>query len=69
MADAAVAAAFKQKGIAVLEGDWTRGDADISTWLAQQGRAGVPVYVYYAADGSQRELPQILTVKELTSLG
>jgi thiol:disulfide interchange protein/DsbC/DsbD-like thiol-disulfide interchange protein len=69
MADAAVAAAFKQKGITVLEGDWTRGDAAISKWLAEQGRAGVPVYVFYAADGSQKELPQILTVDALTSLG
>jgi DsbC/DsbD-like thiol-disulfide interchange protein/cytochrome c biogenesis protein CcdA len=69
MADPAVAAAFKRKGIAVLEGDWTRGDADISKWLAQQGRAGVPVYVFYAADGSQRELPQILTRDQLLAIG
>ena len=69
MADSAVAAAFKKKGIAVLEGDWTRGDAAISKWLADQGRAGVPVYVFYATDGSQVELPQILTVSKLTSLG
>jgi thiol:disulfide interchange protein len=69
MADASVAAAFRKKGIAVLEGDWTRGDAAISQWLAEQGRAGVPVYVFYAADGRQEELPQILTVNKLTSLG
>jgi DsbC/DsbD-like thiol-disulfide interchange protein/cytochrome c biogenesis protein CcdA len=69
MADVAVAKAFKDKGIAVLEGDWTRGDPVISKWLADQGRAGVPVYVFYAADGSEQELPQILTVKGLTSLG
>jgi thiol:disulfide interchange protein len=69
MADAAVAEAFKTKGITVLEGDWTRGDAAISQWLATRGRAGVPVYVYYAADGTSRELPQILTVDALTSLG
>ncbi len=69
MADTAVAAAFKKKGIAVLEGDWTRGDTAISQWLAEQGRAGVPVYVFYSADGRQEELPQILTVDRLTSLG
>jgi thiol:disulfide interchange protein len=68
MSDAAVAEAFRQKGITVLEGDWTRGDAAISKWLAEQGRAGVPVYMFYAADGSQKELPQILTVDALTSL-
>ncbi|MFZ4689678.1 MAG: protein-disulfide reductase DsbD family protein [Polymorphobacter sp.] len=68
MADAAVADAFRKKGIAVLEGDWTRGDAVISQWLSDQGRAGVPVYVFYAADGSQKDLPQILTVDILTAL-
>ena len=69
MADAAVAQAFKAKGITVLEGDWTRGDAVISKWLAERGRAGVPVYVFYGTDGQNRELPQILTVAALTGLG
>jgi thiol:disulfide interchange protein len=69
MADSDVAKAFKDKGIAVLEGDWTRGDPVISEWLSVQGRAGIPVYVFYAADGSEAELPQILTVEKLTSLG
>lgn len=69
MADSAVAAAFKAKGITVMEGDWTRGDAAISKWLAERGRAGVPVYVFFAADGTNRELPQILTVNALTELG
>lgn len=69
MSDAAVAAAFKAKGITVLEGDWTRGDATISKWLAERSRAGVPVYVFYSADGTTQELPQILTVDTLTGLG
>jgi thiol:disulfide interchange protein len=69
LADASVAAAFKAKGIAVLEGDWTRGDAAISQWLAARGRAGVPAYVFYAADGRETELPQLLTVDSLTELG
>ena len=69
MADAAVAAAFRKNGIAVLEGDWTRGDPAISTWLSEHNRAGVPVYIFYAADGREEELPQILTVAKLISLG
>ncbi len=69
MANASVAAAFKRKGIAVLEGDWTRGDPAISQWLAAQKRAGVPVYVFYDAAGGEAELPQILTVEKLVSLG
>lgn len=69
MADSSVAKTFRDKGITVLEGDWTRGDAVISQWLAQRGRAGVPVYVFYAADGTATELPQILTVDALKRLG
>lgn len=68
MADAAVAKAFKAKGITVMEGDWTRSDPEISEWLAQHKRAGVPVYVYYDASGGETELPQILTVDTLTAL-
>jgi DsbC/DsbD-like thiol-disulfide interchange protein/cytochrome c biogenesis protein CcdA len=69
MASGDVAKSFQNKGIAVLEGDWTRGDPVISDWLAKQGRAGIPVYVFYAADGSEQELPQILTVETLAGLG
>ena len=68
MADAAVAASFKAKGITVMEGDWTRNDPAISAWLAEHKRAGVPVYVYYDPAGGETELPQILTVDSLTAL-
>ena len=68
MADPAVAASFKAKGITVMEGDWTRNDPVISAWLAQHKRAGVPVYVFYNAAGSETELPQILTSGALTGL-
>nr|MCU0892394.1 thioredoxin family protein [Sandarakinorhabdus sp.] len=68
MADTAVAAAFKAKGITVMEGDWTRSDPAISTWLAEHQRAGVPVYVFYDGKGGETELPQILTAEMLTSL-
>jgi len=68
MADTAVAAAFKAKGITVMEGDWTRSDPTISAWLAEHQRAGVPVYVFYDGKGGETELPQILTAEMLTSL-
>ncbi|MEI6485619.1 MAG: thioredoxin family protein [Sphingomonadales bacterium] len=68
MADPAVAASFKAKGITVMEGDWTRNDPAISAWLADHKRAGVPVYVYYDPAGGETELPQILTVDTLTTL-
>ena len=68
MASTEVADAFKAKGITVMEGDWTRSDPVISDWLAQHKRAGVPVYVFYDANGGETELPQILTTEMLTSL-
>lgn len=68
MASADVARAFAKGQVAVLEGDWTRGDAAISAFLAEQGRAGVPLYLFYRPDGRVEELPQLLTPGDLTRL-
>ncbi|MEA3063780.1 MAG: hypothetical protein QOJ27_208, partial [Sphingomonadales bacterium] len=43
-----VAAAFRARNVAVLVGDWTRGDAAIGRFLEAQGRSGVPLYLWYA---------------------
>lgn len=57
-----VKAAFEQSGVKVLKADWTRRDARIARVLETFGRAGVPLYLYYApGSGSKpQELPQIL---------
>ncbi|MCR5882340.1 thioredoxin family protein [Rhizobacter sp. J219] len=55
--------AFRQAGITRLKGDWTRGDERITRLLAEHGRSGVPLYLFYPA-GPQVEpqvLPQLLT--------
>ncbi len=53
---------FAAKGVAYLVGDWTNRNADIAKALAEQGRAGVPLYlVYPAGGGDPAVLPQILT--------
>jgi thiol:disulfide interchange protein DsbD len=45
-----------------MKGDWTRQDPEISAFLRDQGRDGVPLYVFYPADGgAPTVLPQILT--------
>jgi thiol:disulfide interchange protein/DsbC/DsbD-like thiol-disulfide interchange protein len=62
------AKAFKAKGIKVLEGDFTRRDAEISRFLAQHGRSGVPLYLYYPKDGQAQVLPQVLTSNMLIEL-
>jgi len=69
MASAEVAAHFRARGIRVLVGDWTLGDAAIGRFLEAQGRSGVPLYLYYAPGRPQPQvLPQILTAGQLTAL-
>lgn len=63
LGDESVKAAFAQKGITYLKGDWTHQDAAITAKLAEFGRRGVPLYVYYPADAGAKPvvLPQLLT--------
>jgi len=58
-----VSDAFRQAGITYLKGDWTSQDERITALLAQFGRSGVPLYVYYPAGVDARPvvLPQLLT--------
>jgi len=53
--------AFARHNVAYLKGDWTRQDAAITLFLRDHDRSGVPLYVYYPADGAPEVLPQILT--------
>jgi thiol:disulfide interchange protein len=63
-----VAAAFAAKKVAVLVGDWTRGDPQIGRFLAANGRSGVPLYLWYAPGRGPEMLPQILTPAALAQL-
>jgi thiol:disulfide interchange protein len=65
---AQVAAAFADKNVAVLVGDWTRGDAAIGRFLEQHGRSGVPLYLYYEPGKPVEILPQVLTPSRLVSM-
>jgi thiol:disulfide interchange protein DsbD len=65
LSPATVRDAFARKNVAYLVGDWTRQDADITAFLHQFGRTGVPLYVFYPADGAPEVLPQILTEAEV----
>lgn len=57
-----LADAFTQGGITYLKGDWTNRDPDITRLLERHGRAGVPLYLFYAAGKSEPVvLPQLLT--------
>ena len=54
--------AFEQAGVVKLKGDWTNRDPEITSTLKELGRAGVPLYLFWAP-GAQRPkiLPQVLT--------
>src|SRR5262249_50778684 len=64
-----VAEAFARARVAYLKADWTNQNASIATALAQQGRAGVPLYLYYPASGAAPiVLPQILSEEAITDM-
>ena len=65
LSPARVKTALAEHNVAYLVGDWTRQDATITAFLREYGRNGVPLYVYFPADGPPAVLPQILTEAEI----
>jgi len=59
--------AFRRSGVQMLAGDWTNGDPVITRFLESQGRAGVPLYLWYAPGRPVEQLPQVLTPAMLIS--
>jgi len=57
-----VKSAFAAKNVAYLVADWTNQDPEVTALLKENGRSGVPLYLYYAA-GARTPiiLPQVLT--------
>jgi thiol:disulfide interchange protein DsbD len=56
-----VARGFANANVAYLVGDWTNRDPAIAAALAEHGRAGVPLYLYYPPSGEPVVLPQVLS--------
>jgi thiol:disulfide interchange protein/DsbC/DsbD-like thiol-disulfide interchange protein len=62
LSSAPVQAAFHDRHVVYMKGDWTNRDLTISAFLEAHKRAGVPFYIYYPPGGRDgRTLPQILT--------
>jgi DsbC/DsbD-like thiol-disulfide interchange protein/cytochrome c biogenesis protein CcdA len=59
--------AFSKAGVKTLAADWTNGDPAITRFLEAQGRAGVPLYLWYAPGKPPEQLPQVLTPAMLIS--
>jgi len=62
----ATRSAFEEAGVVTLRGDWTRRDAEIADYLAQNGAAGVPFYQWFDPATGGEQLPQVLTPDLLT---
>jgi thiol:disulfide interchange protein DsbD len=65
LADTGVLAAFEAKQVVMLRADWTRRDPAITAALAQLGRNGVPVYVFYRQGRPPLVLSEVLTTREI----
>jgi thiol:disulfide interchange protein DsbD len=66
IATEAVRKAFAANDVTYLKGDWTRQDPAITRFLRQNGRDGVPLYVFFPPGGAGPQmLPQILTEAEV----
>ena len=61
LSSARIHAAFRQHGAVMMEADWTHNDPAVTRLLTANGRAGVPLYVWYPKSGDMRILPQVLT--------
>ena len=59
----AVRQAFRDRGVVLLKGDWTNAEPKLTAFLAQHGRNGVPLYLYYPPRTGALPvvLPQLLT--------
>ncbi|MCM2251315.1 MAG: thioredoxin family protein, partial [Ramlibacter sp.] len=58
-------AEMADRKIALLRADWTRRDPAITAALAQLGRNGVPVYVFYGRNGPPVVLSEVLSVDDV----
>ena len=65
LADAGLLADFDAKQVVMLRADWTRRDPAITAALAQLGRNGVPVYVFYRQGQAPVVLSEVLSVEEV----
>jgi thiol:disulfide interchange protein DsbD len=64
-----VQAAFNDRHVAYLVADWTNRNDTITKMLSENGRSGVPLYLYYAPHATQPViLPQILTEADVLNI-
>ncbi|NDP63825.1 thioredoxin family protein [Polaromonas sp.] len=65
LANADVLADMDARNVALLRADWTRRDPAVTAALAELGRSGVPVYVFYKPGRAPVVLSEILSVSDV----
>jgi thiol:disulfide interchange protein len=68
LANGAVLADLAAKNVVLLRADWTRRDPAITAALANLGRNGVPVYVFYKPGSAPVVLSEVLGVDEVRAV-
>jgi len=64
-----VTEAFNAGNVAFLVADFTNGDKAIALELQKRGRAGVPMYLWYAPGETEPQvLPELLSIDLVTGL-
>jgi thiol:disulfide interchange protein len=63
-----VLAELAARNVALLRADWTRRDPAITDALAQLGRSGVPVYVFYAKGQAPVVLSEVLSPEDVRAV-
>ncbi len=62
LSSAVFAETLEANNIVYLKGDWTNRNDEITALLKAYGRSGVPLYLFYSANGvAAQVLPQLLT--------
>ncbi len=61
--DASIQSLMKERGITHIKGDLTSYDETLTRWLADFGRAGVPLYVIYNPGKEPVLLPELLSIE------
>jgi thiol:disulfide interchange protein DsbD len=60
--------AFAAKKVVYIVADWTNQNPEITALLKENGRSGVPLYLYYAPGAAKPKiLSQVLTEAEVLS--
>jgi thiol:disulfide interchange protein DsbD len=63
--DDEIRALMEDKGVIHIKGDLTAYDETLTRWLADFGRAGVPLYVLYRPGETPHLFPELISIESL----